>query len=392
LNGTAIGSDTVQLDWGAATDDIGVTGYRVYRDSAFVTETNALTFTDIGRAPATSYDYEVTAFDAKDNEGPPAGPVAVVTPAPDTEDPSVPGNVQANALAATRVQVQWTESTDNLAVVEYKVYRDSAEIASLPSTARDYEDAGASPETIHAYEVSALDLAGNESDPTMTTVFVTTPAGPADLIAGYGFEEPSGSAVLDASGLGNDGVLENGAARSLSGRYGQALETNGVAGNVDLGALDVDPAATGITLMAWINADDFGTRDARILSKSTSGSSQDHVWMLSTITGPRLRFRLQAGGSTSTLIGSGGTLTSGTWIHAAATYDGTNMRLYQDGVEVGSVAKSGLIGIAPGVDAWIGANPGASSQVFDGRIDELKIFRRALTPAEIATEMATPLP
>jgi hypothetical protein len=56
------------------------------------------------------------------------------------------------------------------------------------------------------------------------------------------------------------------------------------------------------------------------------------------------------------------------------------------------VAKSGPIGIAPGVDAWIGANPGASSQVFDGRIDELKIFRRALTPAEIGTEMATPLP
>jgi hypothetical protein len=143
--------------------------------------------------------------------------------------------------------------------------------------------------------------------------------------------------------------------------------------------------------MAWINADDFGTSDARIVSKSTGSAEQDHIWMLSTNNGPRLRFRLKTGGTTSTLIGSGPTIPTGTWVHAAASYDGTTMRLYQDGVLVGSTGKTGLVDIAPGVAAWISANPGKTGQVFDGRVDDVKIFRRGLDTAEIQVEMATPV-
>jgi hypothetical protein len=195
--------------------------------------------------------------------------------------------------------------------------------------------------------------------------------------------------VLDSSGNGHDGTLGGGAARDLSGYFGQALVTDGNSGQVDLGGLDVPSPE--LTLMAWINADDFGVPDARILSKSTGSAQDDHTFMLSTIGGPHLRFRLRTNGSTSLLIGSGGTLSTGTWIHAAATYDGTTMRLYQDGVEVGSVAKSGPVDTDPGIALWMAANPGEPGQVFDGRIDEVKIFRTALSPAEIQTEMNTPV-
>ena len=210
-----------------------------------------------------------------------------------------------------------------------------------------------------------------------------------DLVGAWGFEEPSGPTALDSSGRGNHGTLGGGAARDASGYFGQALVTDGISGQVDLGGLDVD--APELTLMAWINADDFGVHDARILSKSTGSATDDHVFMLSTIRGPHLRFRLRTNGSTSTLIGSGGTLSAGTWIHAAATYDGTTMRLYQDGVEVGSAPKSGPVAVDPGVALWMAANPGEPGQVFDGRIDEVKIFERALSAAEIQTEMTTPV-
>jgi hypothetical protein len=389
LVANAIGSDAVKLDWGAATDNIGVTGYRIHRDGAEIATTAGLTYTDTPLAQSTTFSYEVTAFDAKDNEGPPAGPVNATTPAPDTTPPSVPGNVSAVADAPTRVTLSWTASIDDVAVVEYKVYRDGGEIASLPDTTLGYQDNEATPDTLHAYEVSALDLAGNESDPAQTTQLVTTPAGSADLIAAWGFEEAGGAAVLDASGLDNDGTLENGGVRVANGHTGKGLETNGSAGNVDLGNLDVDPGAPGVTIMAWINADDFGTSDARIVSKSTGAAEQDHVWMLSTINGPRLRFRLKTNGNTTTLIASGPTIASGTWVHAAASYDGTTMRLYQNGTLVGSTGKTGLVDIAPGVAAWIGANPGQGNQVFDGRMDDVKIFRRGLDAAEIQTEMAT---
>jgi hypothetical protein len=67
------------------------------------------------------------------------------------------------------------------------------------------------------------------------------------------------------------------------------------------------------------------------------------------------------------------------------------MRLYQGGVEVGSVAKTGPVDTDPGIALWMAANPGDPGQVFDGRTDEVKIFRTALSPAEIQAEMNTPI-
>jgi len=388
LAATPIGSDAVRLDWGAASDDIAVTGYRVRRDGAPIGTTSALSFTDTGLASGTTYSYAVTAFDAKDNEGEAAGPAVATTPAPDVQAPTPPGDLGAVALSPTRVELAWTEAFDDVAVTGYRVHRDGAPMAALGGAARDYVDEDATPDTTHRYALSAFDLAGNESDPLDATRLVTTPPPPADLVAAWGFEEPGGAVAVDASGQGHDGVLEAGASRVAAGFFGQALETDGDAGHVDLGFLDAGPAE--LTLMAWIHADDFGVRDARILSKSTSAAGQDHVWMLSTIDGPRLRFRLRTDGSTTTLVGSGGTLAAGTWIHAAVTYDGEAMRIYQDGALVGSTPKTGPVEQAPAVAAWIASNPGEPDQVFDGRIDEVKIFRRALSPAEIAAEMATP--
>jgi len=215
------------------------------------------------------------------------------------------------------------------------------------------------------------------------------PGSNLDLLAAWGFAG-TGPYVADTTGNGNTGYLEDGATRSEIGYHGKGLEVDGVAGHVNLGLYDV--ASEDLTIMAWINADDFGTPDARILSKSTGSAASDHVWMLSTIQGPHARFRLKTddGNITTTLVGSGGTLTAGVWYHIAATYDGNRMRLYQDGIEVASAPKTGGVFQAPAVEAYIGANPGASNQVFDGRIDDVKVFGRALTCDEIAVEMTTP--
>jgi hypothetical protein len=211
-----------------------------------------------------------------------------------------------------------------------------------------------------------------------------------DLLGAWGFAG-AGSLVSDTSGNARTGLLMDGADRSPDGYFGQALETNGVAGHVDLPTFDI--SGNEITLMAWINADDFDTPDARVLSKSSSADPADHVWMLSTAQGQHTRFRLKTndGNPTTTLIGTGGSLAAGTWHHVAATYDGATMRLYQDGNEVGSIPRTGSLFQDPSVDVYIGANPGATNQVFDGRIDDVKVFRKALTSAEIAVEMTKPV-
>ncbi|MEM7262598.1 MAG: LamG-like jellyroll fold domain-containing protein, partial [Planctomycetota bacterium] len=386
----ATSSSSVNLSWDAATDNAVLAGYRVFQNGVEIATTTQVSFDVTGLNPETTYSYSVLAYDAAGNESTAVGPIDVTTDAIDVLPPTVPGSFLAVAISATRIDLEWTSSTDNVGVVGYRLLRDGVEVALLPETQAVYSDQGLSPDTTYTYELFAFDAEGNSS--AAATDFTTTLATISDLWGAWGFEEGGGTDALDSSGNGHDGVLENGADRNVDGYFGSALETNGSSGNVNLGTLDIPSGE--LTIMCWINADDFGVDDARILSKSTSASSNDHVWMLSTIDGPSLRFRLKTddGSDTSTLIGSGGTFAAGTWVHAAATYDGSTMRLFQDGVEVGSAAKSGAVAQAPTVAAWIGGNPGRSNQVFDGRIDEVKVFSRALSAAEIQTEMDQPAP
>ena len=109
--------------------------------------------------------------------------------------------------------------------------------------------------------------------------------------------------------------------------------------------------------------------------------------MLSTIrSGSKtgLRFRLKTNNKTKTLIASSGNLFENEWVHVAAVYDGAAMRLYQDCVQVGSTSKSGSITTNNAVSSWIGGNPpDAKSRPWDGQIDDVRIYSRALSAQEI---------
>jgi len=99
--------------------------------------------------------------------------------------------------------------------------------------------------------------------------------------------------------------------------------------------------------------------------------------------------RIRTYGNTSTLIANSGNLSAGEWTHAVAVYDGADMVLYKDGVEVGRRSKSGPLDTDPTVSVWIGDNPGADRKPFDGLIDDVRIYNRALCPDEIAELMAS---
>jgi len=65
---TAVTDTTVSLGWTAASDNVVVTGYRIYRDGILLLTSSALLFSDSGLESATSYMYSVTALDASGNE------------------------------------------------------------------------------------------------------------------------------------------------------------------------------------------------------------------------------------------------------------------------------------------------------------------------------------
>ena len=210
------------------------------------------------------------------------------------------------------------------------------------------------------------------------------------LVARWSLDEEAGSVALDLAGGLANGVLD-GATWTTSTPDGSAsaLQFDGVDDRVTVDGLDV--GGQGFTVCAWLYIDDFDQMDGRVVSKATGLSDAEHLWMLSTIaTGGehRLRFRMRAGGVTSTLIASDGGLPVGEWVHAAATYDGAAMRVYLDGDLVGVLPKSGPIATDPLVGTCLGNQPaGAGSRPFDGTIDDARIYSRALDRVELRVVM-----
>ncbi|HSX42844.1 MAG TPA: Ig-like domain-containing protein [Candidatus Saccharimonadales bacterium] len=85
----AISATQANLSWSASTDNVGVTGYKIYRDGAYVAVANTASFQDQSLTAGTPYSYAVSATDAAGNESAQTVPVAVTTPTPDTTAPVV---------------------------------------------------------------------------------------------------------------------------------------------------------------------------------------------------------------------------------------------------------------------------------------------------------------
>ena len=219
---------------------------------------------------------------------------------------------------------------------------------------------------------------------------------PAVFFGHWPLDEGSGTVAGDASGMGNDGTLVNGAVFEANTGDGSAsaVRFDGVNDRIDLGFLDVN--GPGFTLAAWFNAVTFpgASNDPRLISKASGVYENDHVFMLGTIlsaTEVRLRGRVRVGGVTKTVIAPMGNLDTGQWYHAALTYDGVTLRLYLDGVQVGAAGLSGPVDVEPTMAVAIGSQPlGAGDRFFNGLIDDVRIMQRALTAEELLAIVGTP--
>jgi chitodextrinase len=172
LTATAAGTSQVNLSWSASTDNVGVTGYEIYRDGALLTTKTGTTHSDTTVSAGTSYSYQVRALDAAGNRSAFGSPATVTTPTPDTQAPTVPGNLTATAASSTQVNLSWGPSTDNVGVTGYEVFRDGALLTTKAGTT--HSDTPVSPGTTYTYQVRARDAAGNRSA-FGSSVAVTTP-------------------------------------------------------------------------------------------------------------------------------------------------------------------------------------------------------------------------
>ena len=173
LSTTVVSGGEVDLWWGASTDNVGVTGYRVERcqgagctDFAQIAAPAGTSYKDTGVSASTSYSYRVRATDAAGNLGSYSNTAGAATPTPDITPPTQPGTLSATVVSGTEVDLSWGASTDDVGVTGYKVERcqgagctDFAQIAAPAGTS--YKDAGVSASTSYSYRVRATDAAGN---------------------------------------------------------------------------------------------------------------------------------------------------------------------------------------------------------------------------------------
>ncbi len=89
----------------------------------------------------------------------------------DTQAPTIPHGLSANAVSSSQIDLAWDASSDNVGVAGYRVYRQGVEIGTTGTT--DYSDSGLAPETTYGYKVKAYDEAGNASDYSQTASATT---------------------------------------------------------------------------------------------------------------------------------------------------------------------------------------------------------------------------
>ncbi|MGH1865850.1 fibronectin type III domain-containing protein [Enterococcus durans] len=167
-------TDTVSLSWGASTDNIGVAGYRVYRDKQLVQEVQGEQFTDTGLTEDTEYTYEVRAFDAAGNQSEASNRINVRTKGiVDHKPPTTPMNVRATVVTENKVTLLWEASSDESGIKSYQVYRNSILVGSLPGDTLSYTDTNLSEKTKYYYTITACDHAGNVSVATKALLITT---------------------------------------------------------------------------------------------------------------------------------------------------------------------------------------------------------------------------
>ncbi|MFL6660203.1 MAG: carbohydrate binding domain-containing protein, partial [Massilia sp.] len=165
---------SVVLNWAASTDNIAVTGYRIYRNGVVVGTATSNSYTDNALAPSTAYNFAVQAFDAAGNQSGMSGTLGLTTLAPDTTAPSAPGQPTASGITSSSVNLNWSAATDNYGVSRYLVRRDGTQVGTSATTS--FVDSGLTPATAYSYAIAAQDSAGNVSA-VSTARSVTTAAG-----------------------------------------------------------------------------------------------------------------------------------------------------------------------------------------------------------------------
>jgi chitodextrinase len=242
---------------------------------------------------------------------------------------------------------------------------------------------------------AAIDIGSPGTNPARDIDGQRRPLGPAPdagakesrasgLVAAYPLNELAGSVTSDASAKGNLGVL-SGASWTPAGRFGGALSFDGAN---DWVTVADDPSldlTNRMTLEAWVKPRALGSVWRTVLMKEQPGGLTYALYGETNSGEPS--GSVNVGTELDTRAASELPLDS--WTHLAATYDGLALRLFVNGRQVSSRPVSGSLTTSANV-LRLGGN-GVWDEWLRGVIDEVRVYRRVLSEAEIAKDMSSPI-
>jgi len=197
------------------------------------------------------------------------------------------------------------------------------------------------------------------------------------LVSRWKLDEGSGGTARDAvTATGNDGMLSGGTTWAQNGfpgakyQNGGALTFDGTNGVMDVTGKGLPALDAAMSIALWVNYSSAPATSQPFIGFGASGAG-------------RIKMGFN-GGQLAAWKGAGSTVLVGTappasgWHHLAYTFDGTTRRIYLDGAEKDSSTMAGETGAV--AEGHVGSY---GTQHFGGTLDEIRVYKRALTASEV---------
>ena len=304
--------------------------------------------------------------------------------------PAAPTGLALTVAAYNQINLTWTDNASN--ETGFKVERKKgasgtyAQIGTAGVNATSYSDSTCGSGTNYYYRVRAYNASGDSAysaEQNATTTEITS-----GRQGHWKLDASSGTSATDSSGNGNTGTTSGGPTW-VAGKIGNGLNFDGVDDSVNCGSGATLDNLAAITVTAWIKADTMGEGGKGRIVVKASGINPTAGWHLHVSGTNQLEFRVDYTTTELSRVAAVDAIATGVWKHVVATWTGsataTNLKLYVDGAEVGYASTTNGVGtrVDDAASNFYIGNESGGTRTFDGLLDDVRVYNRVLSAAEI---------
>lgn len=248
-------------------------------------------------------------------------------------------------------------------------------IAEVEAGEVPFFDVGLEPGREYRYRLTLVDRGGQEGAPSEVVSVRPGAVVPGPVFVASFEGSPGAKVMAEASPQAGQGTLHP-PATFAEGVKGQALDLR-AGGYLTFPYDPLFDLSGAFSLSCWVNLDDLGVMPVL----ASCGEWERNGWFLQVIGG-RFRFYIGRGN-----VLDAGRPEVGRWIHVVAVFDGRRMALYQDGREVGRREVRRVDYTPWGGPLFVGQYHHLQREYqVNGRLDEVKLYQRALSAKEVEEE------